>query len=117
MQTMTALSTPSSGANKLALYLNDRGDLLRQILREKNIAVYARSSGRASAPHQYELIVVQHKAGLGEVFPTRGEWNRFGWSFPVYEHEFVCQLAQEMATFPGPYRAWIRRQMIASRPE
>jgi hypothetical protein len=108
----------------VASELRFAGHTLKMVFREKSIAIYARSRPN-SEPHEYELIVIQHRRQKQlpsgaivperEGYPSNSEWGRFGWSFPVREREFVFGLARTMAKMDGPLGAWVREQITLYR--
>jgi hypothetical protein len=90
------------------------GHTLKQVFREKSIAIYARALPNRE-PHELELVVIRRKpeattpSGVlmpeREGYPTSNEWGRFGWSFPIRE------LARRMVFASGPFGSWVREQV------
>jgi hypothetical protein len=104
----------------LSSELRFAGHTLKQVFREKRIAIYARVRPNRE-PHEFELVVIRDKPAATlpsgsivperEAYPQPSEWGRWGWSFPIREREFVFDLAVRMAAMTGPYGAWVREQV------
>jgi hypothetical protein len=96
------------------------GHVLTQVLREKSIAIYARSRPNRE-PHELELVVIRVKPESRlpngtvvperEAYPSNSEWGQFGWSFPIRERELVLELARRMTLLAGPFGAWMRENL------
>ena len=106
----------------LSFELQYAGHTLKQVFREKRIAIYARARPNRE-PHEFELVVIRDKPAATlpngsivperEAYPQPSEWGRWAWSFPIREREFVFGLATSMAAMEGPYGAWVREQLNA----
>jgi hypothetical protein len=95
------------------------GHVLRQIFREKDVAVYSRSfPGRA--PHELELVIVRKKkqstlpdgsiVAASEAYPSSSEWGKYGWSFPVRKEVFVLNLAKALVSIEEHRPDFVRKK-------
>ena len=81
----------------LATELRYAGHTLKQVFREKRLAIYARALPDRE-PHEFELIVIQNRpeaiipsgaiVPAHEGYPKNSEWGRWGWSFPIRERRW-----------------------------
>ena len=88
--------------------MNYAGHALRQIWREKDVAVYTRSLTPEADPHELELIFVQSKpeqtwpdgrvTPAHEAFPKPSEWGYKGFSFPIRCKDPVMTLAMDVVS-------------------
>jgi hypothetical protein len=88
---------PNAGV--LETELNSGGHALRQIWREKDVAVYQYNNS-------FELVIIRVREAhtlpngtwveTGEVYPATSQWGQYGWSFGPQDRLFVLHIAKEI---------------------
>jgi hypothetical protein len=107
--------------------MNYAGHTLRQIWREKDVAVYTRSLTPDSEPHELELIFIKsipdkimpngEMTPAHEAFPSPSQWGREGFSFPIRCLAPVLVLAGECSSIVKDRAALVKeRRRITQWP-